>query len=196
MASSFFVDTRGTRLNVDNIPDLRRTLDAAEIAVPPGRRRLRVHDLRYSFAVVTLLASTVMSATSTLGRQCCRPDLAMWIHVDLLALEEPSQLVAGAGQSRASIRGAAPSAVDLILEGFFTDKLIPLLAQGPRVRRLPGLPPGTVATHGLIVQILPADKQTPATRSPVHGKSAELRGSIVQPDAEADHASRALRQPD
>jgi integrase/recombinase XerD len=52
---SFFVSTRGTRLDVHN---LTRTfaglLDDAGIA-PPGRRRPRMHDLRHGFTVATLL---------------------------------------------------------------------------------------------------------------------------------------------
>jgi integrase/recombinase XerD len=52
---SFFVCTRGTRIDVHN---LTRTfaglLDDAGIA-PPGRRRPRMHDLRHGFTVATLL---------------------------------------------------------------------------------------------------------------------------------------------
>src|SRR4051794_12833658 len=52
---SFFVSTRGTRIDVHN---LTRTfaglLDDAGIA-PPGRRRPRMHDLRHGFTVATLL---------------------------------------------------------------------------------------------------------------------------------------------
>lgn len=50
------ISTRGTRLDVDNISHTFAALvDAAEIAAPPGRRRPRMHDLRHSFAVATLL---------------------------------------------------------------------------------------------------------------------------------------------
>src|SRR6476646_3592569 len=54
-APSFFVCTRGTRLDVHN---LSRTfaglVDLAGITVAPRRRRPRLHDLRHGFAVATL----------------------------------------------------------------------------------------------------------------------------------------------
>jgi integrase/recombinase XerD len=53
---SFFISTRGTRLDVHNIshafPGL---LDGAGICPSLGRRRPRMHDLRHSFTVVSLL---------------------------------------------------------------------------------------------------------------------------------------------
>lgn len=55
-APSFFVSTRGTRLDVQNIGrTFTELVDAAGIHAPPGRRRPRMHDLRHSFAVATLL---------------------------------------------------------------------------------------------------------------------------------------------
>ena len=52
----FFVSTRGTRLDVHNVPHtFCRLLDAAGIAAPPGVRRPRLHDLRHTFTVATLL---------------------------------------------------------------------------------------------------------------------------------------------
>jgi integrase len=55
-APTFFVSTRGTRLDEHN---LTRTfavlLDGAGIAAPPGRRRPRIHDLRHEFTVASLL---------------------------------------------------------------------------------------------------------------------------------------------
>ncbi len=56
LASSFFVSTRGTRLDVYNIGHtFRGLLDAAGIAAPPRRRRRRMHDVRHTFTVSTLL---------------------------------------------------------------------------------------------------------------------------------------------
>src|SRR5215831_12784054 len=55
-APSFFIFTRGTRLDEHN---LTRTfaglLDDTGIQAPPGRRRPRIHDLRHSFTVTSLL---------------------------------------------------------------------------------------------------------------------------------------------
>lgn len=51
-----FVSTRGTRLDHTNLPSVFATLvTTAGIAVAPGRRRPRAHDLRHSFATATLL---------------------------------------------------------------------------------------------------------------------------------------------
>ena len=55
-APSFFVSTRGTRLNTHTITHaFAALLDDAGIAAPPGRRRPRLHDLRHSFTVASLL---------------------------------------------------------------------------------------------------------------------------------------------
>jgi integrase len=56
VAPSFFVSTRGTRLDAHNITHTFAGLVAdAGIAAPPGRRRPRLHDLRHAFTVATLL---------------------------------------------------------------------------------------------------------------------------------------------
>ncbi len=53
---SFLVSTRGTRLDARNIQRTFAELaDAAGIRAPPGRRRPRLHDLRHSFTVASLL---------------------------------------------------------------------------------------------------------------------------------------------
>lgn len=53
---SFFVSTRGTRLDAHNITHtFAELVDAAGIQAPAGRRRPRLHDLRHSFTVATLL---------------------------------------------------------------------------------------------------------------------------------------------
>ena len=55
-APSFFISTRGTRLDVHNITHtFAGLLDDAGIQAPPGRRRPRLHDLRHSFTVASLL---------------------------------------------------------------------------------------------------------------------------------------------
>jgi integrase/recombinase XerD len=55
-APSFFVSTRGTRLDAHNIQRTFAALTAdAGICAPPGRRRPRLHDLRHSFTVASLL---------------------------------------------------------------------------------------------------------------------------------------------
>jgi integrase/recombinase XerD len=55
-AGSFFVSTRGTRLDIDNIGrTFCELLDVASIAAPPRRRRPRLHDVRHSFTIATLL---------------------------------------------------------------------------------------------------------------------------------------------
>jgi integrase/recombinase XerD len=53
---SFFVSTRNTRLRVGNVcAKFTALVHEASIQMPPGRRRIRIHDLRHSFAVATLL---------------------------------------------------------------------------------------------------------------------------------------------
>jgi integrase/recombinase XerD len=53
---SFFISTRGTRLNTHTITHaFAALLDDAGIAAPPGRRRPRLHDFRHSFTVASLL---------------------------------------------------------------------------------------------------------------------------------------------
>lgn len=53
---AFFVSSRGTRLDAHNMSHtFTRLLDAAGIAPIPGRRRQRIHDLRHSFTVSTLI---------------------------------------------------------------------------------------------------------------------------------------------
>lgn len=53
---SLFVSTRGTRLDDHNITrTFADLIEAAGIATPAGRRRPRLHDLRHSFTVATLL---------------------------------------------------------------------------------------------------------------------------------------------
>jgi len=54
--ASFFVSTRGTRLDAHNITHTFAGLVVdAGIAAPPGRRRPRLHDLRHVFTVASLL---------------------------------------------------------------------------------------------------------------------------------------------
>lgn len=53
---AFFISTRGTRLDASNMPaDFAKLLHPAGIAPIPGRRRQRIHDLRHTFTVATLL---------------------------------------------------------------------------------------------------------------------------------------------
>ena len=55
-APSFFISTRGTRLNTHTITHaFAALLDDAGITAPPGRRRPRLHDFRHSFTVASLL---------------------------------------------------------------------------------------------------------------------------------------------
>jgi len=55
-APSFFVSTRGTRLDAHNITrTFAGLLGDAGIGAPPGRRRPRLHDLRHAFTVTSLL---------------------------------------------------------------------------------------------------------------------------------------------
>jgi integrase len=54
--SAFFVSTRGTRLDAHNIAHpFAQLAAAAGIHAPRGRRRVRLHDLRHSFTMATLL---------------------------------------------------------------------------------------------------------------------------------------------
>jgi len=55
-APSFFVSTRGTRLDAHNLPHtFAELVHSAGIRAPAGRRRPRLHDLRHSFTIATLL---------------------------------------------------------------------------------------------------------------------------------------------
>jgi integrase/recombinase XerD len=55
-APSFFISTRGTRLNEHTITHaFAALLNDAGITAPPGRRRPRIHDFRHSFTVASLL---------------------------------------------------------------------------------------------------------------------------------------------
>jgi integrase len=56
VTTAFFVSTRGTRINSHNMPNTFATLtEAAGITTAAGRRRARIHDIRHSFTVTTLL---------------------------------------------------------------------------------------------------------------------------------------------
>jgi integrase len=55
-APSFFVSTHGTRLDAHNVPHtFAELVNSTGIRAPAGRRRPRLHDLRHSFTVATLL---------------------------------------------------------------------------------------------------------------------------------------------
>jgi integrase/recombinase XerD len=56
-SAAFFLNSRGRRLDAANAAHtFVLVLDTAGIVVPPGIRRPRLHDLRHSFTVATLLA--------------------------------------------------------------------------------------------------------------------------------------------
>jgi integrase len=56
-SAAFFVNSRGARLDAHNASHtFIQVLQAAGIVVPPGVRRPRLHDLRHTFTVATLLA--------------------------------------------------------------------------------------------------------------------------------------------
>jgi integrase/recombinase XerD len=55
-SEAFFLNTRGTRVDAHNLShSFVPLLQAAGITTPVGRRRPRLHDLRHSFTVATLL---------------------------------------------------------------------------------------------------------------------------------------------
>ena len=57
LAFAFFVNSRGARLDAHNTSHtFTQLLRGAGIVVPPGVRRPRLHDLRHTFTVATLLA--------------------------------------------------------------------------------------------------------------------------------------------
>ena len=73
-ADSFFVSTRGTRLDVRNITHtFHELLDTAGIAAPPGRRRPRLHDLATASLSRHCWTSTATAAMSRPGFRWCRP---------------------------------------------------------------------------------------------------------------------------
>ena len=108
-APSFFVCTRGTRLDVHN---LSRTfaglVDLAGITVPPRRRRPRLHDLRHGFAVATL-ADFYRDGGDVQPRL---PVLSTWLgHVDPKSTywylqSVPELLTLAAEPARDRVRGA------------------------------------------------------------------------------------------
>jgi integrase/recombinase XerD len=56
VTTAFFVSTRGTRIDSHNMPYTFATLtEAAGITAAAGRRRARIHDIRHTFTVTTLL---------------------------------------------------------------------------------------------------------------------------------------------
>ena len=56
VTTAFFVSTRGTRINSHNMPCTFATLtEAAGITTAACRRRARIHDIRHTFTVATLL---------------------------------------------------------------------------------------------------------------------------------------------
>ncbi len=57
VSAAFFVNSRGARLDAHNTSHtFTQLLRGAGIVVPPGVRRPRLHDLRHTFTVATLLA--------------------------------------------------------------------------------------------------------------------------------------------
>jgi integrase/recombinase XerD len=56
-SAAFFLNSRGRRLDAHNVSHtFAEILQAAGISAPPGTRRPRIHDLRHTFTVATLLA--------------------------------------------------------------------------------------------------------------------------------------------
>jgi integrase len=56
-SAAFFLNSRGRRLDAHNVSHtFTEILHTAGITAPPGARRPRIHDLRHSFTVATLLA--------------------------------------------------------------------------------------------------------------------------------------------
>ena len=56
VTTAFFISTRGTRIDSRNMPHVfARLTEAAGITPAAGRRRPRIHDIRHSFTVTTLL---------------------------------------------------------------------------------------------------------------------------------------------
>jgi integrase len=54
--SAFFVNTAGRRLNAHHVPDVFAELrEAAGIHAIPGGRRPRIHDVRHSFCIATII---------------------------------------------------------------------------------------------------------------------------------------------
>jgi integrase len=56
VTTAFFVSTRGTRIDSHNMPNtFAKLTEAAGITPAAGRRRARIHDIRHTFTVTTLL---------------------------------------------------------------------------------------------------------------------------------------------
>ena len=83
-ASSFFVSTRGTRLDVQNIGrTFCELLDAAGIAAPPRRRHPRLHDVRHGYATA-LLAGGVHPAIASAALGHASPGFTMSVYQHVL----------------------------------------------------------------------------------------------------------------
>src|SRR4029079_4924355 len=69
---SFFVSLRGTRLLPHRVHlTFRRVVERAGIAPRSAHCRPRLHDLRHSFALRTMLNGIELASTWNLGCRCC-----------------------------------------------------------------------------------------------------------------------------
>ncbi|HEX3827870.1 MAG TPA: tyrosine-type recombinase/integrase [Sporichthyaceae bacterium] len=71
--ASFFTSTTGTRLLPDNVSTVFGCLVRDAGLVGSGRRRPRLHDLRHSFAVRTLISWYWQGLDVNSGCRCCPP---------------------------------------------------------------------------------------------------------------------------
>jgi integrase/recombinase XerD len=107
---SFLVSTRGTRLDAENLSHTFTGLvDAASITVSSGRRRPRLHDVRHSFTVATLIDFYHDGGDV----QARLPILSTWLgHVDPKStywyLQQVPQLLTLAADRLESVGGELP----------------------------------------------------------------------------------------
>ena len=134
------MSTRGTRVSPNRVdhtfPEL---LQAAGIVNTPGTRRQRVHDLRHSFTVATLLdwyrdngdAAAQLPLLSTyLGH--VHPESHLLVPAGHPGTVGPGRIPAG------DTTGASVSRLPTLLQSFFTDRLT-----GPPVPPTPSPPTAT-----------------------------------------------------
>ena len=131
---AFFVSIRGARMVYQCVHDVFRNLcgntgTGAQAARPP-----RIHDLRHTFAVRTLLGWYQAATMSKRSSRRCRPTWATVIRARRIGTCR-STGTAGAGGPAAGVvagRTATMSPVAPTLQGFFTERLVKHRHVSPR----------------------------------------------------------------
>ena len=169
----FLRHTRGTRWTATTSPAPSPGWSTtAGIQAPPGRRRPRLHDLRHTFTVATLL-DWYRDGGDVQARL---PLLSTWLgHVDPKStywyLQAIPELLALAADRLEHTDGQGRSMTDLapILQGFFTDKLV----------RQPKASPHTIAAYRDTCRLLLTFAWRTTGRPPSKLSLADLDATLI-----------------